>query len=405
MINLYISNALIVITFLSYGNILNSVLFRDKYTKKNTIFDILCGIIYLSFLALFINFFLPLNHTINNLIFILGIIFFLYSINRDDNYRNTIKLIFVISTISFLIMTLDNINRPDGGLYHLPYISIINDNKIIFGLANIHFRFGHISILQYTSAIFNNSLFLAKGITIPISIIISTLFIFFFQKFNSNHKNYFFLIFYFFITFFIIIKMSRYNDIGNDHIGHAFFFLIVIYFINSFYKKEFYYKNFFYLALFCIFAFANKVFFIFSFVFPVFFILYSKQYFFIIKKKTLLLFFLFFLFLIKNVLVSSCIIYPIKLTCFKTLSWSSVDHKSHSNPEIKTAEGKAAVKDWSNFKKKNLTYKEYNKSFKWLETWMNNHLKYILKKIIPLIVMIVVVFFILVLKAKFKNKR
>ena len=56
-------------------------------------------------------------------------------------------------------------------MYHLPYTKIINDNKIIFGISNIHFRFGHTSILQYLNAIFNNYIFNSKGIIIPAAII------------------------------------------------------------------------------------------------------------------------------------------------------------------------------------------------------------------------------------------
>ena len=57
-----------------------------------------------------------------------------------------------------LTISYDGTYRPDAGLYHLPYISILNENKIIIGLSNIHFEFGHVSILQYLSAIYNNFL-------------------------------------------------------------------------------------------------------------------------------------------------------------------------------------------------------------------------------------------------------
>ena len=404
MINLYISNLLVVIIFLSYGSFINFILFKENQINRAKIFNILCGIVYLSFIAILINFFSPLNHFINNLIFTVGILFFIFYIKKDIDFRNTIKLICIISAISFLIMTLDNSNRPDAGLYHLPYISILNDNKTIFGLANIHFRFAHTSIIQHTSAIFNNSLFSTKGITIPISVIVSTVLIYFFKKFNTTHKNYFFLISYFLITFFITIKVSRYNDIGNDSIGHLFFFVIIIIFINFFYENKFQYKDFFFLSLFCIFAFTNKAFFVFSFIFPIIFILYSKKYFFLIKKKTFLLFFLLFLFLLKNVTASSCLIYPIKMTCFKSLSWSSMEYQNHANPEMKAIEGKAAVKAWSNFKEKDLSYEEYNADFRWLETWMGSHFKYIMNKLIPLMVIILVLIILLISKEKFKDK-
>ena len=59
-------------------------------------------------------------------------------------------------------MFLEDSNRPDAGLYHLPFINIINDSKLIFGSANLEFRFGHTSILQYLAAGFNNIVFTEK---------------------------------------------------------------------------------------------------------------------------------------------------------------------------------------------------------------------------------------------------
>ena len=52
----------------------------------------------------------------------------------------------------------------DGGLYHLPHQAIIRENKIIFGLFNLHERFGIISIYGYISSILwlkNNLLLLS----------------------------------------------------------------------------------------------------------------------------------------------------------------------------------------------------------------------------------------------------
>ena len=70
-----------------------------------------------------------------------------------------------------LIISLDNTNRPDAGLYHLPYINILNESNLIVGISNIHFRYGHISIIQYISAIYNNIFFSNNGILVPPSII------------------------------------------------------------------------------------------------------------------------------------------------------------------------------------------------------------------------------------------
>jgi amino acid permease len=106
------------------------------------------GVIFVSFISLLLNFFTALNPNVNSIIYL--IIFFAFIIKKKI-ILNKQHLIFLLvsSLITFLLLIYSNVNRPDAGLYHLPYISIINENKIIFGLSNIHFRFGHISILQY----------------------------------------------------------------------------------------------------------------------------------------------------------------------------------------------------------------------------------------------------------------
>ena len=388
MIFLYIANFLTVLIFLSYGRIINSFLFPGNKKEQITANDIISGIIYLSFIGIFINFFFPLSLIINNFIFFLGIIFLFFNFYKKVSIPNTLRICLIISSISFLIMIFENSNRPDAGLYHLPFISILNEHKIILGISNVHFRFGHTSIVQYTSAIFNNSLFYDKGITIPISIIIATIFLYFYQNFRKKNNN-FFLVFFFLIVSFITLKVSRYDDIGNDSIGHLFYFLTVSYFLICFYKKKFKYENFFLLFLFSLFTFANKIFLILSIVFPFFFIIWTKKFHFILDKRNLILFFFISIFLLKNVLISSCIIYPLKISCFKNLSWSSVDKNTHSSPEYRSLAGKVHAKAWVDYKDRKVSFEEYNHNFNWIKTWSETHLKYLFKKLIPLYILII----------------
>lgn len=390
-----------MLIFLSYGKFINSLIFSE--TKKNEIkvFDIICGFIYLSFISLIINFFFALSLNINNIIFFLSIIFLIFIFKDKKQLKILCKLTLIIGSISFLIMVLDHSNRPDAGLYHLPFISVINENKIILGLSNLHFRFAHVSIVQYTSAIFNNFIFLDKGITIPISTILSASFLFFFLKFFKNKDNYFVLFSNFLITSFIVLKMSRYNDIGNDVVGHLFFFITIFFFIELISRKKYNFKDFFYLNLFVIFAFSNKLFLIFSFLFPIFYLIHFKKVEFIFNLKNLLLIFFIFSLLLKNVMISSCVAYPLEISCFKNLSWSSVDKKIHSNPSYKSIEGEAAVKGWSDLKDKaNTNYKEFKSDFNWLSTWADKHLIYLITKLVPLFVII----FILILMVEIYEK-
>lgn len=382
--------------FLAIGRLINLFIFKDLKGEKNIIFDVLSGIIYLSFAALILNFFFPLNTTLNNIILLISFFALIKIYQAEErNLFSYMKIIFLIGSVSFLIILLDHSYSPDAGLYHLPYISILNEYKTIIGISNVHFRFGHTSIIQYTSAIFNNSLFSTKGITLPISIILSTVILFFIKTFLKKKNNYFFLVFFFLTTVFILLKNSRYNDIGNDVIGHLFYFLVLSIFLDQIYFNKQKYINFFYLSLFCIFAFANKVFLFTSFLFPIFFIIYFKKYNFLYNfKNSILIIFLLSLF-IKNVLVSSCIIYPINTLCFDNLSWSAIKKEMHANPERRGIESEVASKGWADLKNPKVSKNEFNKNFTWLPTWLNKHFKYLIVKLLPLISIIFIILIIL----------
>ena len=101
------------------------------------------GIIFLSFVALFLNFFSPLSYLLNSIIFSIII----FSGFFDKSFP--VKGIIFVSLITSLILLLAKTNNPDGGLYHLPYIQILNEEKIIFGLNNLHFRFALSTMFPY----------------------------------------------------------------------------------------------------------------------------------------------------------------------------------------------------------------------------------------------------------------
>ncbi len=396
MIFLYISNLIVVTIFLTFGRFINLLIFKDLTNKKNIIYDIFSGIIYLSFIALFFNFFLPLDRTLNNFFLVISIFILIKIYFHEKKYiLEYIKIIFLIGSVSFLIMVLTYSYNPDAGLYHLPYISILNDYKILIGLSNIHFRFGHTSIIQYTSAIFNNSLFLTKGITIPISTVLCSVFVYFFGQTLKNKNNYFFFIFFFLVTIFIILKNNRYNDIGNDIIGHLFYFVVLSIFLRQIYYNKKEYINFFYLSLFCIFAFANKVFLVVSFLFPFFFIIYFKKYKYLINLKNLILILFLLSIFIKNILISSCVIYPVKNLCFENFSWSANKENMHGSYERRGLESEVAAKSWADLKDKSISREYYNKNFNWLSTWLDKHFKYLTIKLLPLIFIIILIFILL----------
>ena len=56
-----------------------------------------------------------------------------------DDIKQEFFIYSIISTFIISILILEsNVYRPDASLYHLPFINILNEEKIIFGLSNLH---------------------------------------------------------------------------------------------------------------------------------------------------------------------------------------------------------------------------------------------------------------------------
>ena len=101
----------------------------------------------------------------------------------------------------------------------------------------------------------------------------------------------------------------------------------------------------------------------------VLFLINENKYELIKDKKLLLCFFFISLWFLKNILTSSCIVFPINQTCLDNLQYSNSQIVSNTSTEAE-----AWAKGYPDSKIKN-GYTEYNSKFNWLETWSNNHLK------------------------------
>ena len=332
--------------------------------------EIVFGLIIISFIALLFNFFLPLSLNLNTLIFCLIIIiaFFkkIFFKNKDE-----ILIIFTISILSSLFLLYSDSYRPDAGLYHYPYIKILNDEKIIFGLSNLHTRFGHISILQYQSAFFNNLIFGLNATVIPSAVIASTIItlickdIFFLLKNKNLNINFFFL---FFLLVFISFKMNRYGEFGNDAPAHFLLFFLTYIFIKNYKVKE----KFGDICLISIFIILNKITLIAALFFPMIHCFVNRlNHIQIFNFKSILCVFLLFSWLLKNFFISACLVYPMKKTCFENFSWSNINKIEKYSIGIEAFAKDLPSQDESTKLKGDIYYKNFN----WFKTWVNNHFK------------------------------
>ena len=92
----------------------------------------------------------------------------------------------------------------------------------------------------------------------------------------------------------------------------------------------------------------------------------------------------------KNVLTSSCLIYPLEITCFDNLKWSN---KTELRKQSISSE--AWAKGWPDRFNKDIDQKIFIDNFNWLDAWSSKHLKYIIKILFPYLIFIFLISIIL----------
>lgn len=386
------------------GFLLRKIFINENY-KTNILEDGFYGFVLIGFISLSLNFFFPLNPFLNSIAFLVIFIFsiqngFFLKINKNDLF----KKLLIISLISFLLVIYSTVNRPDAWLYHLPYSKIINEHKIIIGVANIHERFAHISIFQYISSFFNNYFFFTNGILIPISLVTSFFFVYVFYEYQKSLKINYNNIYTYSCFLFLIISLytfNRYSEFGNDAQPHIYYYFFSLILIKSIIDKDLD-KNFKELCILSLFLFLMKPTFIFVALIPFIIFLYQKR-----KKKieiilsrfSILFFAILLTWILKNFFNSGCLVYPALFSCFDELLWNS----SNLNENILVNE--AWSKGWPDFSdQSNSSYSEYISNFNWLNTWFSNHFLFVLEKISPLIILILINCTIFIFTKNLKKK-
>ena len=274
-----------------------------------------------------LNFVISLNQLNTSIIFILFLAIFLIKKENYVNFklRNLSFLLFLGLIISLFLLG-SKVYTPDAQLYHLPFIRIINEEKIIIGLSNLHSRFGHISILQYLSAVSNNHFFGVQGINISIATFSVLIIAFFFTEFFET-KNKIAKFFLLSIIIYISWKINRFSEYGNDAPAHLLTFYLVYKIINL--KHELEFEK---LAFYIFFIFMIKPTLIISFLlFIIYF--FNKKFEQIINYKTIILSTFLIIWLVKNLLISGCFLYPSENTCINSLEWTNAQQTKLVNIE------------------------------------------------------------------------
>lgn len=387
MLEIFLYSYLTSIYLFSAGIFFSVKILNLELNLKTNFFQSgLYGIIFLSFIALFINFFFELNKNINTTIFTF---FFIYLFLIQHKFIKKILIISIpVAIICSLLLIFETTYRPDAGLYHLPYTNILNNEKIIIGLSNIHFRYGHTSIIQYLSAINNNWIFNDKGIIIPSAIIFSYFFLYLIHEIK-NEKNKIIIYFNFIIIAFLCLKLNRYSDFGNDAPAHIFYFFLISTALKNF--EKFNKNNMGEVLAIGAYIVFNKITLFLGSLLPFTILLFKKD----IKLPNLKIIFFLALFSIsfftKNLLVSGCFAFPIEKTCVTKIFWYDFNGNRGSNAKITMYENEAWTKGWSDQKENRKNFEEYLSNYDWIKLWSENHGKRTLNKLIPFLLFLLII--------------
>jgi len=339
------------------------------------IFSPIIGFFILGNLTLFLNFFFSLN-TLRPYFFILFISMVLMNLNEkinlDINKKDLSILYFFIPLILFTSSYGMRLHF-DATDYHLISQNWIRNSKIVFGLSNVYAGYGWSTIYEYIQANFwfnKNFIYLHY---INVSFFIS-FYQFIYSCIFSSRNNFLriaslnLLLFGFLDNFgfggggntFLLFQ-----TIGKPDLTSGIIFTItgLILFKFLLFNEKINGMDFFFVSLFALFAFQLKILnSILIFLLIPFLFVYVKQNnlsFFSTLKSNFMILVVFVFYLIKNVIITGCVVFPISYTCLTSASWSNKDYVKNYAEGVRLG----------NFGIPNLSSFNFNE---WYLPWINN---------------------------------
>ena len=293
------------------------------------VFYPLLGLIIFGNYMFLVNFFLP----INNLLILPTIsIVLLCNFYEKINLYSNIK-IYAISLINTIILSISSYDinfQYDAGYYHLNYQNWLREFKLVPGLNNLNAAFGTSSIVDYISAPLwlKDNLILLHYITI-LFLGIFVNFVFYHLIVSRNN--------YFLFTSFIVIVYGLLDNFGIGGGRNGFFTIhgiikpdiasSVLFYLNSIFctyiliSKKFNKIDLILLNIFIIFAFQLKISSSLLFIYFMFILIKSQK---LTFRNLIFTNLILALWLVKSILLTSCLLYPVEITCIN-LPWFNID--------------------------------------------------------------------------------
>ncbi len=399
-----ITELVISVYVFGWGLLVSNFFYNRNEIKKNLSEIAIFGFCLILPITQLVNFLFP----ISELFFYLS---FLVSLLIIFKFRNLIKnkflpWLFKLFLIFIILIPIKYVIKGNEDLYyHLPKIELLNNFKIIFGIAHFDYSLSFTNGWAHISSAFNffngaiKNLYLSSFVFFTLAVI--SLFNYL-KKTKLNNLKIFLLI----IISFLLIKFYRIQEFGNDYQAIILLlfsqFLIFQYYLRNRNDSYLINKIIFYSS----FAIMLRIYSL--FIIPTLFILLlnKNQIFKLVNKKLIFLIFVTFSLTISTSFINSgCFFMPIKQTCLskETISWSYTNKIDNLNLRLKSF---------------NTSYFSYKKELKnplseedWVKNlnWLPYHIKSErflkpLSKTAIIIVSLFLIFLIVFNKKKLNNK-
>lgn len=375
---------------------LNKIL---KINQKYNFYEIsIIGLVITIFFAQFLYFFVPLN---DNLLILNIILLLIYSIFFYKELFVSFKINLTILSILLIILIFniygsnfsDDINH-----YHYSYIANADTVNFIWGSSFLHPLYGTNPSWLVGHSYLNFDQYRLQDIHVLNGIIFFLVLGCFISELYSNNKKEIYYPILFSITLFLLLKYTRLKEFGIDRPSTLLFCFLIFYYLKFFLKpqKKDIQQNFIIIFLLSFSIFSIKIIYLPIILFS-FFILFKKKSLIKIKLNYLIILFPIIIFIMKNLLGSGCLIFPVINPCVEYFPWSN----QVGAKELSTS-AEIFNKSWHSYSG-TLNKENYIKNFNWFNSWFMRSRIEILELLLTIFLIIFITIFTFNLKFTKKN--
>ena len=230
----------VTLILLSYGIILQKILFPNLNKSLNLGESGILSTSLVLGLSFIIHFFFPINYFVTIPFHIIGfllIIFYNKIFYQFLSDKRIIKL-YLLTFLIFIPFIVINNFHDDFNYYHLPYLNIIFDKKIVFGLSNINTVLAYPQNAWLDFAAFFRIPILDNNVLHIVNAVIFLFFIFFNIENFFSSANKFLKLYSALLIIFSLSIFSRLRDHGLEISPQLILLIISFYIIQIYLEKD-----------------------------------------------------------------------------------------------------------------------------------------------------------------------